>query len=94
MGLLFGATLALITLANRYMGDSGVYAVAAVSGISDVDAIILSLSSLAKNGLSSTTAYYAILIAILSIPLPKWPWSSFWELCPCFVLSSSTMSSL
>ena len=71
MGLLFGATLALISLANRYMGDSGVYAVAAVSGISDVDAIILSLSSFAKNGLSATTAYYAILIAILSNTFAK-----------------------
>lgn len=71
MGLAFGATLALITLANRYIGNSGVYAVAAVSGIADVDAIILSLSSLAKNGLSSTTAHYAILIAILSNTFTK-----------------------
>ncbi|MDP1785525.1 MAG: MgtC/SapB family protein [Sulfuricurvum sp.] len=66
MGVLFGATLALIALANRYMGETGVYAVAAVSGIADVDAIILSLSSLAKNGLPHTTAHYAILIAILA----------------------------
>ena len=71
MGLLFGATLALIALANRYVGDSGVYAVAAVSGIADVDAIVLSLSSLAKNGLSSTTAHYAILIAILANTVTK-----------------------
>lgn len=66
MGLLFGATLALIALANRYIGNSGVYAVAAVSGIADVDAIVLSLSSLAKNGLPHSTAHYAILIAILA----------------------------
>lgn len=71
MGLLFGATLAIITLANRYLGESGVYAVASVSGIADVDAIVLSLSSLAKNGLSPTTAHYAILIAILSNTVGK-----------------------
>ncbi len=71
MGLLFGATLALIALANRYIGDSGVYAVAAVSGIADVDAIVLSLSSLAKNGLPYTTAHYAILIAILANTVAK-----------------------
>jgi uncharacterized membrane protein (DUF4010 family) len=71
MGLAFGATLALITLANRYIGDAGVYTVAAISGISDVDAIILSLSSLAKNGLSPATAHYAILIAILSNTFAK-----------------------
>jgi len=84
MGLLFGITLALITLANRYMGDSGVYAVAAVSGISDVDAIILSLSSLAKNGLSSTTAYYAILIAILSNTFAKMALVFFLGTMPLF----------
>ena len=71
MGLLFGATLALIELANRYVGDSGVYAVAAVSAIADVDAIVLSLSSLAKNGLPHITAHYAILIAILANTVAK-----------------------
>lgn len=71
MGLLFGITLALITLSNRHIGASGVYAVTIVSGIADVDAIILSLSSLAKNGLSPATANYAILIAILSNTIAK-----------------------
>lgn len=71
MGLVFGATLALITLSNRYIGDMGVYAVALVSGIADVDAIILSLSSLAKNGLNPATAQYAILIAIISNTVAK-----------------------
>lgn len=71
MGLVFGVTLALISLSNRYIGDMGVYAVALVSGIADVDAIILSLSSLAKSGLDPTTAHYAILIAILSNTVAK-----------------------
>lgn len=71
MGLVFGATLALISLSNRYIGDMGVYAVALVSGIADVDAIILSLSSLAKNGLNPSTAHHAILIAIISNTFAK-----------------------
>lgn len=71
MGLVFGITLALISLSNRYIGDMGVYVVALVSGIADVDAIILSLSSLAKSGLDPTTAHYAILIAILSNTVAK-----------------------
>lgn len=71
MGLVFGATLALITLSNLYVGDMGVYAVALISGIADVDAIILSLSSLAKNGLNPTTAHYAVLIAIISNTVAK-----------------------
>lgn len=71
MGLVFSATLALISLSNRYIGDMGVYAVALVSGIADVDAIILSLSSLAKNGLNPSTAHHAILIAIVSNTFAK-----------------------
>ena len=71
MGIVFGTTLALISLSNRYVGDMGVYTVALVSGIADVDAIVLSLSSLAKNGLNPTTAHYAILIAIVSNTLAK-----------------------
>ncbi|DAB38547.1 MAG: hypothetical protein A2023_05795 [Sulfuricurvum sp. GWF2_44_89] len=71
MGLVFGTTLALISLSNRYIGDTGVYAVALLSGVADVDAIILSLSSLAKNGLNPITAHYAILIAIISNTVAK-----------------------
>lgn len=71
MGAVFGATLSFIALANRYIGDMGVYTVAMLAGIADVDAIVLSLSSLAKNGLSSTTAHYAILIAILANTVAK-----------------------
>jgi uncharacterized membrane protein (DUF4010 family) len=71
MGLVFGTTLALISLSNRYIGDTGVYVVALLSGVADVDAIILSLSSLAKNGLSPITAHYAILIAIISNTVAK-----------------------
>jgi uncharacterized membrane protein (DUF4010 family) len=71
MGLVFGTTLALISLSNRYIGDTGVYVVALLSGIADVDAIILSLSSLAKNGLNPITAHYAILIAIISNTIAK-----------------------
>jgi uncharacterized membrane protein (DUF4010 family) len=71
MGIVFGITLALIKVANQYVGDMGVYAIASLSGIADVDAIILSLSSLAKNGLSPSTAHYAILIAIITNTLTK-----------------------
>lgn len=71
MGLIFGITLALIKLANLYVGDMGVYAVAAVSGVADVDAIILSLSSLAKSTLTPATAHIAILIAIITNSLTK-----------------------
>lgn len=71
MGIVFGMTLALIKLANLYVGEAGVYAVALLSGIADVDAIILSLSALARNGLDTATAHYAIVIAILANTVAK-----------------------
>lgn len=66
MGLIFGATLALIKLANQYVGNMGVYAVSVLSGVADVDAIILSLSSLAKNGLNPLTAQNGVIIALIT----------------------------
>jgi len=71
MGIVFGATLALISLADDYAGKIGVYAVSMVSGVADVDAIILSLSSLANNGLNETTAFYGIIIAITTNTVMK-----------------------
>lgn len=71
MGLIFGATLAIIAIANRYMGDTGVLAAAFVSGFADVDAIILSLSTLSKTTLNPLTAQHAIVLAIVSNTIVK-----------------------
>ncbi|MDD5051869.1 MAG: DUF4010 domain-containing protein [Sulfuricurvum sp.] len=71
MGLLFGVTLALIKLANLYLGNLGVYAVSTLSGIADIDAIVLSLSSLAKSNLNPATAHYAIVLALLTNTVVK-----------------------
>jgi uncharacterized membrane protein (DUF4010 family) len=71
MGLIFGATLALIGIVNRYMGDTGVLAAAFISGFADVDAIILSLSTLSKTILNPQTAQHAIIIAIVSNTITK-----------------------
>ncbi len=51
---------------KRYLGDAGVYAVALVSGLTDVDAITLSLSSMAGSDLSESVAARGILLATLS----------------------------
>ncbi|UWG47015.1 Mg2+ transport system protein [Halanaeroarchaeum sp. HSR-CO] len=52
--LVFGALFALVLLvseyANDWLGSSGVYATAFVSGLADVDAITLTLSKLAADG--------------------------------------------
>jgi len=73
--LQFSALLALVLLlsqaAQQHFGDTGLYLVAAISGLTDVDAITLTLAQLAKEGLAPTTAVGAILIAATSNTLVK-----------------------
>ncbi len=71
----FGALLTLVMLLSKMLaakaGSAGAYALAAVSGIVDVDAISLSLARLAPEGLSVETAGYAVLIAVSANSLTK-----------------------
>jgi uncharacterized membrane protein (DUF4010 family) len=71
----FGALLALIMALAKglaaWAGSKGAYALAAVSGIVDVDAISLSMARLAPSGLDSDSAAFAILIAVVVNSLSK-----------------------
>lgn len=71
MGLVFGFVLAIVELTDKYSGSYGVYAVSFISGIADVDAIILSLSSFADSGINMNVAYNAIVVAIVSNTIAK-----------------------
>jgi uncharacterized membrane protein (DUF4010 family) len=66
--LKFGALLTVVTvlakLLTRVGGGEGVYALAAFSGIADVDAITLSMSRLARDPASVPLAANAILIVV------------------------------
>lgn len=62
-GLLLVAVMLLAELFSEMFGDAGLYAVAAVSGITDVDAITLSISRMARGELSDEVAALAIFIA-------------------------------
>ncbi len=65
-GLLYIGILALAQLGQRYFGHGGVYAASAVSGLADVDAITLSLSNLAHEGvLPSQVAAKGITLAVM-----------------------------
>ncbi len=65
--LFFAGLLAAVTLASRWLeatfGAEGVYAVALASGLADVDAITLSISRFASDGLANHIAVFAILLA-------------------------------
>lgn len=67
MALGFAAFFALVMLlvhaARHYFGNAGILTVAAVSGLSDVDAITLSLSQMDTAQLATATAAQGVLIA-------------------------------
>ncbi len=73
--LFFGAILATVMLLGQalkdWFGDAGLYALAAVSGIADVDAMTLSLARMAGNELLLSTAGLGIVIASLTNSLFK-----------------------
>lgn len=71
LGILFGAVMALIKFADTSFGDAGVYVISFISGLSDTDAIALSLASLSTNGLTSITALNALILAIIANSLVK-----------------------
>jgi uncharacterized membrane protein (DUF4010 family) len=67
MALKFGLLLAVIMLLaagmQEWFGDRGIYTLSLVSGLMDVDAIVLSLSRLALNDLSEEVAVMGIVLA-------------------------------
>lgn len=73
--LQFGLLLALIMLgahaARAWLGESGIYLLAAISGVADVDAITLSMSRLGFGEVSIRSAAIAVLIATVVNTLTK-----------------------
>nr|WP_136250020.1 DUF4010 domain-containing protein [Ningiella ruwaisensis] len=65
--LIFGGLLVVILLLGEFLknafGDAGVYALAAASGIADVDAITLSLTRMSTESIDLSTATLGIVIA-------------------------------
>ena len=75
VALQFGLILALVTLlseaARRLFGETGIYSLAIVTGLSGVDAITLSLIYMAEGSLSKATAAKAVLLAAASNSVMK-----------------------
>lgn len=63
LGLLFGIIFGSISIFESEFGNSGVYLISFLSGLTDVDAITLSLSQLSTVKISELTAMYGIMIA-------------------------------
>lgn len=62
-GLLLTAILFLGELLRGWLGDTGIYMLAATSGIADVDAITLSLTRMSQSSIAMQTAVIGIIIA-------------------------------
>jgi len=73
--LAFGALLAIIMMLTKLLaawaGAGGAFALAAISGTFDVDAISLSLARLVPGELVANTAAYAILVAVVANSFTK-----------------------
>jgi uncharacterized membrane protein (DUF4010 family) len=71
-GLLFGVVMVVAKAAEVYMGETGLYLAGAVAGLTDVDAISLSMANLATADAGSLkVAARTIVIAVLSNTLVK-----------------------
>jgi uncharacterized membrane protein (DUF4010 family) len=72
-GLLFAAVLIVVAAVERYMpGGQGYYLVAALAGLTDVDAITLSMAGLARSGgADPATVVGALVVAALANTLVK-----------------------
>ena len=71
-GLLFGAVTFVAKAAQVYLGDAGLYLAGALAGLTDVDAISLSMANLAgADPASAGPAARTILIAVITNTLVK-----------------------
>lgn len=70
-GAFFAFVLLTSKLASTYFGDAGAYAAAIISGLADVDAISLSMATLAKSTLDPAIAATAITLATITNTLVK-----------------------
>lgn len=69
--LFFAAVLLVVKLVEQNFPGTGFYPVAALAGLTDVDAITLSMATLAREGGVETVSRNAIVIAVLSNSLVK-----------------------
>ncbi len=70
-GLFLGLILFLSTAMQEWFGDRGIYILAIVSGLMDVDAITLSLSRLSRDELSEEVAIFGIMLGAVTNTLTK-----------------------
>jgi uncharacterized membrane protein (DUF4010 family) len=69
--LLFAAVLFVVAIARQHLAGAGLYGVAALAGLTDVDAITLSMAGLAHGGGDARVAAGSIVVAALANTVVK-----------------------
>ena len=70
-GLLYTVIIFAVAYASDTFGNKGIYITSGIGGLSDIDAITISVSKLSNNSISVLTAQNAILIATLANTIVK-----------------------
>lgn len=70
-GLLYGCVLFVAKAAQTYLGTGGLYASSILAGLTDVDAITLSVTDLHRSGLETPVAATAITLAAVTNTIVK-----------------------
>lgn len=70
-GAFFAFVLLTSKLASMYFGNAGTYAASIIAGLADVDAITLSMATLAKSTISQNIAVVSITLAAITNTLVK-----------------------
>jgi len=70
-GLLYTGILFLVSYANQLYGAKGIFLSSAIAGLTDIDAITISVSKLAVDAVSLLTAQNAILLATMCNTIVK-----------------------
>src|SRR5690606_32250229 len=65
-GVIYTLVILLVSYTNEYFGQSGMYISSVIAGLTDIDAITISVSKLAGNSLPINIAQNAIILATIS----------------------------
>lgn len=66
-GGMYAVILFIVAAANHYFGDRGLYAVAAISGLTDMDAIAISTFDMTRDEtVAASTAWRVVLVAVIA----------------------------
>src|SRR5690606_859094 len=70
-GIVYTLIILLVSYTNEYFGSSGIFISSTIAGLTDIDAITISVSKLAGDSLSIPVAQNAILLATISNTIVK-----------------------